>query len=66
MLFVLDFVLAGSFLPATSAAMPVIYTVSTYGGLVLFGGFVLYDTQKIIAYAHNSTNHGTAYDPINA
>jgi len=38
-----------------------LHTVYMYGGLVLFGGFLLYDTQKIIRHAEQ----GTFYDPIN-
>jgi FtsH-binding integral membrane protein len=37
------------------------YSVSMYGGLVLFGLFLLYDTQRIIRAAE----HGVAYDPVN-
>eukprot|EP00127_Corallochytrium_limacisporum_P000582 Clim_evm9s20 gene=Clim_evmTU9s20 len=35
------------FLPA----MPLLYNVSLYGGMLVFGGFTFYDTQKIITRA---------------
>ncbi len=38
-----------------------LHAVYMYGGLVLFGAFLLYDTQKII---HNAENRAH-YDPVN-
>jgi len=58
--------IGGMFLPVTSAAMPAINSIVTYGGLVVFGGFMLYDTQKIIKHAELTTYRGQKYDPINA
>ena len=43
--------LGSFFLPATSAAIPIIHSISLYGGTILFSGFVLYDVQKIILAA---------------
>ncbi len=40
---------------------PGLYNVWMYGGLILFGAFVLYDTQKVI---HNARLK-TFWDPIN-
>ncbi|XP_057309583.1 growth hormone-inducible transmembrane protein-like [Hydractinia symbiolongicarpus] len=58
--------IGGMFLPATSAVAPAISSLVTYGGLVVFGGFMLYDTQKIIKHAELTTYSGKSYDPINA
>ncbi|KAF5274699.1 hypothetical protein FQA39_LY07091 [Lamprigera yunnana] len=55
-------------LPPTSAFGAGLYSISLYGGLLLFSAFMLYDTQRIIAQAerypvNNYTTH--PYDPIN-
>ena len=51
------------FLPASSAAIPFIHSLSLYGGTILFSGFVLYDVQKIILAAEQ--DQAVPYDPIN-
>lgn len=58
--------IGGMFVGPASAAAPVIHSIVTYGGLVVFGGFMLYDTQKIIHKAQMTRYDGTRYDPINA
>lgn len=60
--------LGSAFLPPTTAMGAGLYSVAMYGGLLLFGAFLLYDTQKIIHKAERHPNYyGAApYDPINA
>ena len=54
------------FLPPTTALGAGLYSVSIYGGLVLFGMFLLYDTQRIIHVAENHPEWANEpYDPIN-
>lgn len=50
------------FLPPTGALGASMYSVAMYGGLVLFGMFLLYDTQKIMKRAETSPGY---YDPVN-
>jgi len=59
--------LGSMFMPVTSALGAGLYSISMYGGLLLFSGFLLYDTQRIIQYAESVPPNGThKYDPINA
>ncbi|EEC04065.1 growth hormone inducible transmembrane protein, putative [Ixodes scapularis] len=55
------------FLPASTALGAGLYSISMYGGLVLFGGFLLYDTQRIVKMAEVYPPYALKpYDPINA
>jgi len=60
--------LASMFLPPTTALGSGLYSVAMYGGLILFGGFLLYDTQKIIykAERHPAGWGAPPFDPVNA
>lgn len=69
--------LGSAFLPPTSALGLGLYSISLYGGLLLFSGFLMYDTQKVIRRAENHYEgppqwNGqqyvatSRYDPINA
>lgn len=58
--------LAGMWLPPTTALGAGLYSMSLYGGLLLFSGFLLYDTQKIIKRAETHPLYATVpFDPVN-
>merc|ERR1712137_127142 len=59
--------LAGMWLPPTTAVGAGLYSISLYGGLVLFGLFLLYDTQKIVKKAETHPTYAMQkFDPVNA
>ena len=57
--------MASMFLPATTVLGAGIYSISLYGGLLLFSGFLLYDTQRIVRKAETYPVYQT-FDPVNA
>jgi len=61
--------LGTAFLPPTTALGAGVWSIALYGGLILFGGFILYDTQKILHRAENHpppNQYGVAvFDPVN-
>lgn len=67
----LGFVFASSigsmFLPASTALGAGLYSISLYGGLLLFGGFLLYDTQRIVRSAETYPTYALdrPFDPVN-
>jgi len=55
------------FLPPTTMIGAGLYSIALYGGLVVFGGFLLYDTQRVIRAAESHPMYGVRpFDPINA
>ncbi|CAF0803147.1 unnamed protein product [Brachionus calyciflorus] len=53
--------IGGMFFPPTTKLGLSLYSISIYGGLILFSLFLLYDTQKIVHHAENAPH----FDPIN-
>ncbi|EDW75080.1 uncharacterized protein Dwil_GK19984 [Drosophila willistoni] len=59
--------LASMWLPPTTALGAGLASMSLYGGLLLFSGFLLYDTQRLVRKAEIHPQYAyTPFDPINA
>ncbi|EDW66279.1 growth hormone-inducible transmembrane protein [Drosophila novamexicana] len=59
--------LASMWLPPTTVIGAGLASMSLYGGLVLFSGFLLYDTQRLVRKAEVYPQYAVApFDPINA
>lgn len=59
--------LASMWLPPTTALGAGIYSLSLYGGLILFSGFLLYDTQRIVQMAESYPTYAARpFDPVNS
>lgn len=55
------------FLAPTTAVGASLYSVSIYGGLILFSAFLLYDTQRIVRKAETHSPYSMVpFDPVNA
>lgn len=58
--------MASMFLAPTTVLGAGLYSVSLYGGLLLFSGFLLYDTQRIVRKAETYPTYAIQpFDPIN-
>ncbi|OQV12820.1 Growth hormone-inducible transmembrane protein [Hypsibius exemplaris] len=60
--------IGSAFVAPTTALGAGMYSISMYGGLLLFSGMMLYNTQQVVRVAETyplSAERGRGYDPIN-
>ncbi|PPQ64293.1 hypothetical protein CVT26_002176 [Gymnopilus dilepis] len=57
--------LAPMVLPMGMRALAISESISLYGGLAVFGGFILFDTQKILQHARLAEQGQMKADPVN-
>lgn len=56
-----------AFLPPTTAIGAGLYSISMYGGLLVFSGLLLYDTQRVVRSAETYPQYAAhPFDPVNA
>jgi len=59
--------LGSMFLPPSTVLGAGLYSMSLYGGLLLFSAFLLYDTQRLVKQAEHHPQYSLEkFDPINA
>ncbi|XP_014284805.1 growth hormone-inducible transmembrane protein [Halyomorpha halys] len=59
--------LGSAFLPPSTALGAGLYSIAMYGGLLVFSGLLLYDTQRVVRSAETYPQYAAQpFDPVNA
>lgn len=59
--------IGSAFLPPATAIGAGLYSISMYGGLLVFSGLLLYDTQRVVRSAETYPQYAAQpFDPVNA